>query len=225
MRRMFMILLVAASLTVMAIPSATADTYNASGSESILEGGWWAGDWGDEIIVSGFAAARLPKGAATGELYYSESVGVLTTCDAGTPDDPDDDYIGYIWTGRDGWGTAEVTIAKSFATGTAVGTVELWTSSWSECEWYEEGGEVSPNNGPGPGTETAELTITLDGDGQLMRQSDSYRFHIPGQYNEHSRSRSVWRSAVGVVTVDDFAHSTSYGQIGEYSWRSHGNSK
>ncbi len=222
MRRLFTVVLVAFSLIVLAIPPAAANfTYNSQNSEKVVEGGWW-GEWGAEVVSSGMASARLPKGAKVGEIYYSDSHGELVWCEA-NPDNPEG-FWGYVWTQREGWGPASVTIGKGYSSGTASAMVDVWTWTYSDCDWW--GGEeaVSPENGGEP-METVDVTVAMVATGRRAQQSDSYSFHMPGQYNEHSRSRSTYREAAGVVTVDGDSHDTSWGQIGEYSWRVHSNGK
>ncbi len=220
MRRTMFVMLVVFVLVAWAAPATAGFTSNGRGSEVIVEGGWYQGDWGDETIVSGFASARQAKGAQTGEIYFSESVGVRLVCDNGTPDDPDDDWMGYSWTTTDGWGPATVTVGKSFSSGMAQGTVEVWTYTWSDCGWSE----VAPENGGSPGA-TVEVMLNLEGAGPRIRERSGYSFHIPGQYNEHSNSRSAYRSATGSATAGGHVIPTSWGQIGEYSWSTHSSGK
>ncbi len=220
MRRVIFVVFVILALVAWAAPATAGFTSNSRGSEVIVEGGWYQGDWGDETIVSGFASARQAQGAQTGEIFFSESIGERVVCDNGTPDDPDDDWIGYSWTETYGWGPATVTVGHSYTSGTAHGTVEAWTATWSECG----GSEVTPENGGSPGP-AVEVTLSLEGYGPLIRQRDSFSFHIPGQYNDHGSSRSVYRSATGSAMLDAKEIPVSWGQIGEYSWSYHSNGK
>lgn len=225
MRRAWLILFVAVGLVALATPAVAGFTHNERYSEAIAEGGWSSGDWGDATIVSGYVGVRQAKGAASADLWFYQTVGTLVTCDNGTPDDPDDDFMGYEWTELSGGGPATLSVAKSYSSASAEGTVEAWTGVWNECDWY--GGEdmAVPHNGePGPG-EPVQVSLALTGEGPRITTTGSYSFHIPGQYNEHSRNRSVYRSAAGVATVDGVATAVQWGQIGEYSWSSHANGK
>ncbi len=226
MRRAWLVVLVAMALVAMAAPAAARVVYNERHSEVIAEGGWWQGEWGDETISSGMIGARLAKGAAEAEIWFDESVGTAVMCDAGTPDDSADDYLGYEWTYRSGWGVGSLDVTKSFGSATASGIVNAWTGGYSECDWYGDGEMVTPQNGdPGNGGELVAVSLMLTADGPRTIQTGSYSFHIPGEYNEHSRNRSVYRSASGVMTVEGVESATQWGQIGEYSWSSHVNSK
>ncbi len=222
MRRMITVVLVAFSLVALAIPAASAKyVANSQSSESYVEGGWSSGDWGDEALTSGYASARLPKGAKVGDIYFSESHGTRTWCEA-NPEDPDDDYLGYVWTTREGWGPATVAVGKSYSAGAATGIAEVWTYTYSDCDWW---GEMAPNNGGGSSPEFVEVTISMAADSALMKETGKYSFHIPGEYNDHGSSRSIYRYATGEVTVDGEMHMADWGMIGMYSWKSHTNSK
>ncbi len=219
MRRIGSIALVAFALVAFAIPTATAKSVtNEQYREDVVEGGWYQGEWGDEVLVSGYAGARLRHGADAGEMYFSQSVGTAVTCDAGTPDDPGDDYLGYEWVTADGWAPATVAVGKSFAGGVATATVEAWLYTYSDCDVYY------PENGGGAPA-TFEVAMVLAGDGPLVRARGSNSFHVPGEYNEHSKSSSTYRNAVGTVTVDGTPFDVAWGQIGEYRWSLHVNSK
>ncbi len=221
MRRIGLTAFVAFALVAFAAPAATAKTVIFERqSELVVEAGWYSGDWGDPTIMSGYAGARQRKGAGTGEMYFYQGLGTAVTCDAGTPDDPSDDYLGYEWVNVDGWGPAAVTVGKSYSTGSAVATVDGWTYEYSECDGYYA------ENGGGEGEMvTMEVALDLVGDGPLVRGRDSNVFHIPGEYREHSKSSSAYRTAAGVVTVDGTPYATSWGQIGQYTWSMHVTSK
>ncbi len=226
MRRMITVALVAFSLVALAMPAATAKTVsNTNDSVVIVEGGWSSGEWGDEEVSWGFAGAQLYKGKKVGELYFFENHGTLTWCPA-DPDDPDDDYLGYEWTSRDGWGPVTVDVGKSYTTGSAVGTAEVWTYTYSDCDWWGEAAALAaPNNGGGEPVETVEIIIVMTGAGPLVKESGKYSFHIPGEYNEHGSNRSTYREATGEVTVDGMVMLADWGRIGQYVWKSHVNIK
>lgn len=221
MRRIGLTVFVALALVALAAPAATAKTviYERN-SEVVVEAGWYSGEWGDPVIVSGYAGARHRKGGAVGEMYFYQGTGTAVTCDAGTPEDPSDDFLGYEWVNIDGWGPATVTVSKTYASGNAVATVDGWSYQSSDCDWYY------PENGGGDGAMvTVEVAIDLTGDGPLVRSKGSNSFHIPGEYKEHSKNSSTYRNAVGTVTVDATPYEMSGGQIGQYSWSMHVTSK
>lgn len=218
MRRIGLIAFVAFALVAVAAPVAAKSVYNEQYREVVVEAGWSSGDYGDAVIVSGYAGARHRKGADTGEIYVSQSVGTPIMCDAGTPDDPDDDYLAYQWEGFDGWGPATVSVSKSYSTGTATATVQGWTYSYNECGWFE-----TENGGGDPVTMTVAMDLT--GTGATVRVKGSNSFHIPGEYNEHTRSSSTYRSGVGTVAVDGTPFAAYWGMIGEYQATTHVNAK
>ncbi len=53
--------------------------------------------------------------------------------------------------------------------------------------------------------------------GPLVRTKRSSVFHIPGEYREHSRNSTTYRSAAPFAT--------DWGQIGQYTWSMHVTSK
>ncbi len=221
MRRIGLAAFVVFALVAFAAPAASAKTvvYERH-SEVVVEAGWYSGEWGDPVLVSGYAGARQRKGADTGEMNFYQGIGTAVTCDAGTPGDGSDDYLGYEWVNVEGWGPATVTAGKSYATGSAEATVEGWTYEYSECDWY------GPENGGGDGEMvTMEVTIALAGDGPLIRTRGSSVFHVPGEYHEHSKNSSTYRAAAGDVTVDGTPFATSWGQVGQYIWSIHVTSK
>lgn len=222
MRRTLMLVFVALLVFAGAAPAVAGGTSNTRYSEIVVEGAWWDGEWGDEVISSGYVSARQQTGADVGEMWFESSVGVRIVCDAGTPEDPNDDYIGYEYTTHSGYGPTTVSVGKSYRTGSASATVLASTWTWSECGFE---GEAQPENGfPGNGEEL-EVSISLTGTSSLIREKGSYAFHYPGQSNSHERWQNVYRDGSGTIVANGDATPTSWGRVGKASWSSHSNWK
>lgn len=210
-------LVVALLLVFVTLPAHASTVVNERYSETVVEGWWSSGEWGDPEIAYGYVGAR--ETSTYEEIYFYESRGVATICDNGTPDIPGDDYIGYVWTSRDGWGPATVDIARRLGSGSATGIVDAWEYTYSDCEY----GYGTENGGNG-GSMLVEVNISMTADGPKVTSRNHYSYKLPGEYNEHGRSVSTYRPALGTATVDGMVM-TAEGQLGTWVHQYHVGSK
>lgn len=220
MRKVLVVLLAMAMIIAVASPALAKYVSNSKTTSVVVEGNWWSGNWGDETISSGYVGAYQTVGAREGWINFYESVGTRVTCDNGTPDDSEDDWLGYNWTDTNGWGSATVSVSKSYSSGQAAGTVETYSYSYSDCDpMYFE-----PENGNG---DLGSMDVSLDmvGTSPLIKETNGYSFHIPGQYNDRSKYQSTYRQAEGLVTVDGFENQADGGRIGKFTETWHSNGK
>ena len=66
------------------------------------------------------------------------------------------------------------------------------------------------------------MALELSGSGDLIKETGTWSFKIPGQYNSHSRYSSTYRPATGTASLAGEAHDV-YGAIGKVSWSDHSN--
>lgn len=210
-------LVVALLLVFVAVPAHASTVVNERYRETIVEGWWSSGEWGDPEVTYGFVGAR--ETSTYEEIYFYESRGVATTCDNGTPGIPEDDYFGYVWTVRDGWGPATVDVDRRLGSGSATGTAYAWEYTYSDCE-YDYGAE----NGGDGGSIPVEVSISMTANGPKVTSRNHYSFKLPGEYNEHGRSVSSYRPAFGTATVDGMVMPAE-GQLGTWVYQYHVRSK
>lgn len=135
------------------------------------------------------------------------------TCDAGTPDDPSDDYPGAQGHFTYGFGPASLAVTKSYGEAHATAILDLDVGSFNDCTWSWESIVI----------ENVPVALDLVANGPAVMSDSSGSFHIPSELNARGSFRSVFRPAAGSVEIGGEVLSADYGQIGRVSWREHAN--
>lgn len=203
MKRAIVVIAAATLLLVtLAAPASAGYVFNERGSAEVVQGSWWS-ESGDSSTYGSAYAWAVSGGESFLEVY--EQSGQWVQCD------PTGEFWGFVGTWTYGYGPASVTIGRHYGTGSATGTVQLFTSTVNECA-----GEYSEV------MDSANVTIDMTGSGSLYRSRSSGSFKVPGEFNDNYSSSSVSRSATGTVAFGgrDIA---AQGEIGKITWRSHSN--
>ncbi|HSM16393.1 MAG TPA: hypothetical protein VK845_05260, partial [Gemmatimonadales bacterium] len=187
---------------------ANQSVYNESGSALIMEGELGdAGGHHDEIApahagpaTGGFVQAWQVQGDP-GFLSVGISSFVETLCE-GDPLDPEDDYIGLVGTVLFAVGEATLDVGRRYDSGTASTTTDVYRATFNDCTGeYEESVESG-----------VTLTLTMLGEGDLIRESGTTSFHDPGDSNWHDVQRSVYRWATGTLSIGSEIMEVAFGR-------------
>jgi len=147
------------------------------------------------------------EGATT--VFLSMSKGELVLCDGGdTPDDPFDDYWGFLGTETVGQGPAKLVLGRTYSSAKASGTLTADVYTFNECTGDE--GSVT--------TKTVKVSLNLAGIGPVVAQKLRSTIAIPRTLRSKTLIRSDSREAAGTVKVGTRTLQTG-GAIGKLSMR------
>lgn len=179
------------------------------------------GDWSTE---SGYGYVFLGEESGYGGFgdIYQES-GAWVECppvEEGAPGPkdttPGDVYYGFVGTRT--WGYAydvQIEFSSKLDTGTATGSVELWTETVDECNGIYGGDAVA---------DSGSLDVHVTGVGPVATFRGSGSFKIPSEFNGHQNYRGKERQATGsIVAAGSIDTTFGYGYMSRVSWSQHTN--
>jgi hypothetical protein len=186
---------------------------NYSSSLQIAQASWDSFDEDTEAYGYGYVAVSQEQGSSEAFAEYNQGSEQYVQCTgAETPDDPDDDTFGIVFSTVWGYGPASLTIGKSNSSASASGTLDVVREDFNECtgEWgYEE-------------LQAFAFSLDLSATSATIRESGRGSFHLPGEFNSHSSYKATYRNAEGSVSGIDGPQSV-LGMIGNVTWREHSN--
>jgi hypothetical protein len=186
---------------------------NSSGSVTIAQAGWDSSDTDTGAYVSGYIAVVHEAGSTLTTAEYQQFSERTVQCTgANTPNDPTDDTYAPVDTFVYGYGDATVAIGRSNASATAAGTLTMSSDTFDGCTGNDTYVDLP----------ALPFTLGLTATSSTIRESGRGSFHIPGQFNNHSSYKAVYRQAEGTFAGGDTRQSV-YGQIGTFSWSDHSN--
>lgn len=197
---------------------------NTSGGGETIYGEWYGeGTYGyvylgEEAGYGGF-----------GEIYQETGEWVLCEPAAGkkvgggkaepVPQDttPGDEFYGFVGTRT--WGYAydvRIDFSRQLETGSATGSVELYTETIDECNGIYGGDAVA---------EVGSLDVTVAGVGPLVSFRGSGAYQIPSEFNGHQNYRGKERQASGSVIAGSSIDTTfNWAYMSQVTWTVHTNS-
>jgi hypothetical protein len=190
------------ALAVAAPAAAGANVSNQSGSARVMNGEW--------STDSSYGYASFANDSSYGSYgeFYEES-GAWVACD-----EVEETY-GFVGTRTYGWASdLEVVVDSRLNHGSASGQMELYTETVDECLGiYGEGVESSTS-----------FSVALDGIGSVARFRNSGSYHLPSEYNSHSKQSGKERQATGAIDLGD-AGTREFGWavMATISWTDHSN--
>jgi hypothetical protein len=220
--RKFMVLPIAGllALGVVGPVSAKPNVTNTSGAGESIYGEWSANGTsgymflGEDSVYGGF-----------GDIY--QETGEWVECDPtaapaikGTTPVPDDTSPGpeiYGFVGTRTYGSSSdirIDFSRRLATGTASGSVEVYTDTVDECNGIYAGEPV---------VETADLHVTLASAGPLATFRGHGNYKIPSEFNGHENYRGQERAATGSVIAGSTIEATFGGYMSAVTWTDHVN--
>ena len=189
MRRTFVVLIVGMLLAV-GSSTALAATQQVTIRALIAEAGWESFDEDSGTGESGYVQFAAAEGTTT--VFLSMSKGELILCDGGdTPDDPFDDFYGFLGTETAGQGPAKLVLGRSYSSAVASGTVTVSVHTFNECT----GGEGATT------TRTIKVSLDHNGIGPVMAQKLRSTIAIPKVLRSKTLIRSDSRESAGTMKV------------------------
>jgi len=190
MRRTFGLLIVVMLLAVGSSTALAATSTKFTMRALVAQGSWeifnedtGAGEFGDLQ----FATA---DGQTT--VFLLVSKGELILCEGGeTPDDPFDDYYGFVGTETYGDGVGKLSLGKTYSSAVASGKVNAEIYTYNECTGEE--GTVT--------TKSMNVSLDLAGGGPVITEKLRSTISIPKRLREKTVIQAQSREAAGTLTV------------------------
>jgi hypothetical protein len=121
-----------------------------------------------------------------------KSSGAIELCEGGdTPDDPTDDFFGFVGTQTVGDGPAKLTLGRQFTSAKGSGTVRAEVTTFDEC------------TGDFGSTTTRQITVSVDltGISRQIRETTRTTISIPKTMRIHQFLKAVSRDAAGTMKI------------------------
>ena len=212
MRRLVVLLVVAAFAVAGAVNVLAATVTNVTVNATIAQAIWDDIDEdgnGEQIAIS---AEKSSTGVAINVDGFKGSFEVCD--DGGTPDDPDDDFLGFVGTETSGTGAGKLTIARQYRAATASGTIKVEVTTFDECT-----GDFGTTT-----TKSIKVALDLTAISPLIRESTRSTIAIPKQFRLHQLVKATSRVSVGTMTYGSRKLDVD-GVIGQLSLKGHLNAK
>ena len=214
--RRFMILVMAGAVALgMAGPvSAGANVSNTSGSGQTIYG-----DWSSEDTYGSIYLGNDSTYGAFGDVYVE--TGQWVPCDGQAPEKgaavpadatPGDEYHGFVGTRT--WGSADgltIQISRRLETGTASGSIVLYTSTVDECNGvYGD-----------PVESVGTLEVSVTGTGPIVSYRWTSHYKVPDQFSGHDNYRAKERAVSGSLVAGGQIDTEFTGYMSQVTWSAH----
>jgi hypothetical protein len=212
MRRLIVLLVIAAFAIGGAVNVLAATVTNVTLNATIAQATWDDLDEdgnGEQIAIS---AEKSSTGIAINVDGFKGSFEVCD--DAGTPDDPDDDFFGFVGTETYGSGAGKLSVATQYRSATASGTVKVEVTTFDECT-----GDFGTTT-----TKSIKVALDLTAISPVIRESTRSTIAIPKQFRLHQLVKAVSRVSVGTMTYGSRTFDVD-GVVGQLTLKGHLNTK
>src|SRR5919106_177553 len=201
---------VLAVLTMLALGSsvASATTRTTIAIRAVVAQAGW--EFLDEETGSGeFGAVQFAAEKTGTTVFLTIIRGELIQCEgADTPDDPTDDFYGFLGTSITGEGKAKLTVGRSFSSARGSATVRAQVATVDECT----------ADSTVDSTRSVTIALDLTSIGPVATQKSRTTVAIPKQLRTKTFVQSRSRDAAGTVVVDGRTMEVG-GIVGELSLR------
>jgi hypothetical protein len=190
MRRALGLLIVVMLLAVGSSTALAATSQKITIRALIAQAGWE--DYNEDTGAGEFGDLQFATAEGTTTVYLALSKGELVLCEGGeTPDDPFDDYYGFVGTETMGQGPAKLSLGKTYSSAKASGTVTAEVYTYNECTGDE-----------GTATEkTITVSLDLDGISPIITEKLRSTITIPQQLRSKTMIQAQSREAAGSIKV------------------------
>lgn len=223
--RKFMVLPMAGllALSIAAPVAAGPNVSNTSGGGTTIYGEWY-GEGPDGNTYGYVSIGNEKNYGGFGEIYQETGQWVPCETSGGSPSKaaiviadttPGGENYGFVGTRT--WGytnDVQVVISRRLETGSASGTVDLYTETVNDCEGIYEGASESG----------VALTVSATGVGDLATFRGTGSYKIPSQFNGHSNYRGSERQATGSVAAGSIGADFDSANMSKFTWTEHVNS-
>jgi len=183
--------LLAFGLLVMVTSVASgASTQNMTLTATVAEATW---DTYNPVTGLGeFGGIQVAR--ESGETYavLQRAVGELVLCEgADTPDDPSDDFYGFIGKTTFGVGPATVTVGRQYTSAKASGTIAVDVQTVNDCT-----GAFGV-----PQQRTVKFSLSVVAVSGMIKETSKSIVRVPSELTTHSQVRGTYREAAGTVKL------------------------
>ena len=207
MRRTWTVLVVLVLIALGSSVASAATRATISIRAVVAQSGWESVDPDTGAGEFGIVQFATEKTGTT--VALSMSRGELILCEGGdTPNDPTDDFYGFLGTSVDGEGKARLSVGRSFSSATGSATVQAQVATVNECT-----GESAVDD-----TQRIAISLDLTSIGPIVTQKGRTTVSIPKQLRTKIFVQSRSRDAAGTVVVDGRTIEAG-GIVGELSLR------
>lgn len=184
-------LLLAFGLVVIATSVASAaSTQDTTLTATVAEASW--DTYNPDTGLGEFGGIQVFR--ENGETYavLQRAVGELVLCEgAATPDDPLDDFYGFVGKSTFGVGTATVSVGRQYTSAKASGTVTVDVQTVNDCT-----GAFGV-----PQQRTVKFSLSVVAVSGLIKETTKSIVRVPSELTSHSQIRGVYRQAAGTVKL------------------------
>lgn len=208
MRRALGLLIVAMLFVVGSSTAFAATTQKITIRALVAQAGWETYDEETGNGESGSVEFATAEGTTT--VFLAISKGELILCEGGaTPEDPLDDYYGFLGTETIGEGAAKLSLGRTYSSAKAWGTVTAEVFTYNECTGDE--GSTS--------TKSIKVSLDLDGISPVVHEKFRSTISIPSRLRSKTMVKADSREAAGNVKVGGQTIDIGDGVIGLLSMR------
>jgi hypothetical protein len=184
-------LLLAFGLVVIATSVASAaSTQDTTLTATVAEASW--DTYNPDTGLGEFGGIQVFR--ENGETYavLQRAVGELVLCEgAATPDDPLDDFYGFVGKSTFGVGTATVSVGRQYTSAKASGTMTVDVQTVNDCT-----GAFGV-----PQQRTVKFSLSVVAVSGLIKETTKSIVRVPSELTSHSQIRGVYRQAAGTVKL------------------------
>ena len=207
MRRTITVLVVLAVLGIGSSVASAATRETIAIRAVVAQAGWENVD--EETGAGEFGVVQFAREKAGTTVFLAMSRGELVLCAGGdTPDDPTDDFFGFVGTSTQGEGRARLSVGRSFSSASGSGTVGAEVITVNECTG---GTEVKSST-------TIAVSLDLTSIGPVVTQKSRTTIAIPKQLRTKTFVQSRSRDAAGTALIGERSIEVG-GVVGELSLR------
>ena len=190
MRRTFGLFIVVMLLAVGSSTALAATSTKVTLRALVAEGSW---EVIDENTGNGeFGDVQFATAEGRTTVYLVMSKGELVLCEGGdTPDDPFDDFYGFVGTSTMGEGAGKLSLGKTYSSAVGSGKVNAEVFSYNECTGDE--GTVS--------RKTINVSIDLTGVSPVITEKVRSTISIPKRLRAKTMIQAQSREAAGTLKV------------------------
>lgn len=211
MRRLLALLAIIAGLSIVATPALAGTVTNSSGSNMTAQVVWGTGDENGGGRYGGIYGDIESWGTTIG--LWEQDAQVIA-CNNGTPDDPTDDFMGYVGTMRNGDGEGAVTVAANLKTARVAGVLTITTAEVDYCAGTYLVTSVEEN---------VPVLLELVATSGPMPSVDVNHERLASVYNFHQNIHMMSRYATGTAMLGGAPYHFDSGLISHNYWTDHYN--
>lgn len=203
-------LLVFGLFVIICAPVASgASTANTTFTATIAEASWES--YSPDTGQGEYGGVQFAREGGETYVVFQRTVGKVVLCEGdATPDDPTDDYYGFVGKETFGIGPARLSIGRQYTTATGSATLVVEVGTVNDCT-----GEYGI-----PQERTVKVSLSAVAVSTLIKETSRSIISVPSDLTAHSQVRGSYRRAASTVRIGT-AVIDADGIIGQLTFREH----